>query len=603
MQTTPGPNENLSMLNFLYGLFQALGGFESTFDARGERLRSYEAKRDFFNDVMINNLLSAFAGNHKFEEEKINDPQRYEQTKETFNYLLERIEEIIFFMQREYDQDLYDKTLFPGRHYAYVIMVIVSEKLAMNREQYVKTCPLIYLNQCVLDVVNNEFDVSKTIKNTVGKYLDNLRSDHPKSSIAMYEELNKIDENKNYSKSLYTVSTEVKQLRENLEGIFPDGLNQQQNGLIQELHGIYNCLLALSRFRFDFQPFLHHMPPKNIDLLREYVEFSAAIHSSIKKANTKELISYKEERLDNDGSREAFMLNMYIGWYNYIWNNQKCSNKTHNALNNFEEIYGGVFITLEYINSAKIENLCFQFNSFLSAYLDVSKIIDCLQYIKTNNKEEAIESISNFLRNIETVPYSLRKFACTLYIGLILSNGFKITPNALAKYINIYLETSLPSFKLFLTDDIESNEQFIRKAEKNNYDFNSGLLGIIKEYNQFVISNELDLNKFLVNPLININAFLDKFFISFYSNCDVMDELKRSEKSLKGLKTLLTKAKIPLINFSVLDLKDAFIVDQLGLFVGGDGSQLGCEAIYCFIDLPLPTREAILTACKSILDE
>lgn len=575
------PNKTLSILNVAYTLFNLLGHFESTLDSRGDRLRTYEAKRSLFTEEMFDALLAAFAGTSKIKNKQ---DQKSIATQQTFEYLFEKIEDLIFILQRSHDSSLYEDRYFNDKPYFLSGVVLISEICKKGQDLITKSCPLIYLKECVYEIKKHHYNTSQTTRNIISKRLDYLRNNKEKSSIAIYEQLGKIDESKNHTKSFSSIEKEVAELRTDLESLFEKNLTLEQEEVIQEIQGIYICMAALSRLRFTVPPLTEQTPSSAISDLCEYFELADNLQkrNMIWHNNYSKLLIFEEVDI-------------------IINHNPSDPYNAYNLFLKMNSQFIDLLTSLEHLTSKKLDSIIQQLKPTIQAYPKAANIIECLNHLKQDEKYKAINSIEKFLPELNSAPYSLRKFVCTLHVGLTLSKGFKITPNSLGKYINIYLETSLPSLHMYPTNENGDDEEFLRSAQVANYDFNTGLMMMIKEYNKLITNSGLSLELFLVNPLLNISSFLDKFLINYYKNEFENNQTKRIQLSLDRLETSLRKAKVPLINFSILDLKSDFIIDHLGLRSGPDFVFPGSGPIKHFLDLPDPTRKAMLEAWKARL--
>ena len=591
---TNNPNEkniDLSMLVFVYGLFQTLGGFESTFKIRGDRLRSYEAKRDFFSDDMIDKLLAAFAGNPQFTHDKKQAKKKgeetysqYDETEKTFYFLFEKIEETIFFMQRESDFAFYEEQP-PNQisHEIYSLIIIISTHLTKKANRYVKTCPFLYVEKCLTTIVKNDLDIPKTIKIMAREYLDKLCQNHPKNLFSINDYLGKITK-EDHLKSLYTLSLDISSLRSELQQLHKGPLTIDQEEQLQKLQGTYNCLLALSRFETEFQQLAPPLTENNINGLYNFLRAEITPFTSREPINSASIPNYiKISHL----RRKQYFYNL------------NSPRSVINQLKNLDEL----FVSLENFDSIYIDTLLMYLKSrFDEVYPEHKILTECLINLQKNDRDKAKRVISTFLPYLSTAPYALRKLACTLYLGLKLSETFKITPNEIDAYIAIYLEASLPSTEFYMPSS-SSDEELLNKFQTNRYDHNYGLIRILKEYNKFIIFNQLNTDLLLANPLNNINSFFEKFFINF-EHQETKNTFEQSRASLYGLKTLLRNArKASLISFELKELKSPLILLLLGL--GTEYPLQGYSkiaAINQFLMLPDSTQEAILDACEEELD-
>src|SRR5699024_4533197 len=145
--------------------------------------RSYTGKRDFYSDEMTNKLLPAFAGNYQFDLIPSEAPEK-EATIELFDFLFELLENFIFFARCESDLCYLINDDIDTLDYICFLTAKVGG-MVNSSEEITKTCPFLYLNQSLKSIIDNDYDITKTIKSTVKKYLDNLRGDRKRQDISL----------------------------------------------------------------------------------------------------------------------------------------------------------------------------------------------------------------------------------------------------------------------------------------------------------------------------------------------------------------------------------------------------------------------------------
>lgn len=607
--TTVLPNPHLSMLSLLYALFDALGGHESSLGTRGKRLRSYESKRDFFSDVMLGKLLSVFAGNYQFKTEKELTLKKHQDTETVFDYLFNRAESFVFFMQRDADIAYYSGKSFPIASYICASLAVINQGLIHNDgHEYVKTCPFLYLNKSIKDIISNKYNVTQTIKKMVIEYIDKLSGDYSKSKINLYNEIFKLDEKRNTSKKASQIYLDINKLKDDLRLLQSRKISKQQNILIEELWGRYNSLVFLSRLRNILEEELKIAPDDFLESLNDFISIPSITTSLGGDESGYMPISFeqitKEFNYDFDFKEPELILvicRLYNRIFHCLWKNKK--EKFHSMFffeKHYSDFYSGLFISLENLKSAKIDTIKHQLEPLSGSCNLTFSVIQCLNHFQKGQKEEAKSILEELTPNLQFSPYSLKKIICTLYIGILLSSEFQFRNNSLSEYIEIYLSTSLPSLDLYLESDPHFDKALIDKYMKGKYDLNYGLIRMIGEYNRFIIFNDLNIDILLVNPLKNINIFLEQFFIN-YEKTEYARSVDRSELALDGLKTLLRNAKAPLINFNFIELEKEFILVLLGLDEWTVFEYSDVASIRRFLKLPTDEQQAIREACEKYL--
>ena len=176
----------------------------------------------------------------------------------------------------------------------------------------------------------------------------------------------------------------------------------------------------------------------------------------------------------------------------------------------------------------------------------------------------------------------------------------------LSPYISSYLETTLPKHEknlnlLLLSGRIQQDDYDLAlRFHVEEYGLSYGLRSMVKEYNQFIINNELSTKR-LANPLERINAFLTNFFHELKAAAptekNYEHHCKQVLKNLSG--SLLNNALKGSLSYGLADLKSPFFLKLVALDTVTDQGYEGTAAVKKFLDLPKPQQRIILKVCSA----
>ena len=597
----------LTMYPITLELLTALG--VKSFAASGEKkLRSYESKRDFFSDDLDHQLLCAFAGNHKFKEKDGQYSDKFESshcenTEFFYNYYFYHLQELVFLLQRESDICSLQETPFSTLDHLCAALAVVHVSLLNNHQgPIVKSCPFLYLEESIKNIIANDYDITKTIKKTISGYLDNLRGDQPKNKLRLYAKLDNLDEHYNQSKTDRTIYLEINDLKEDLKKIYHESDYQKIEDLTDELWGNYNALLALSRFRFSTTITSISTPKKFVKKLHEYILFTNHFFQ-FGDSHLNHLIAKITKNNPSKDKAAHYKAKEMAEPYRLASNRFS----TENPIERTVDVYYNAFLR-EDAERLIIFDECFnqtttklkeQLQSISRSFSGTPNLINCLSALEDNSLSEAQAALKPLKEKLSTTPYFLQRFICLLSVGLQLAEDFKFRNNALSNEIDTYLNASIPSTKL-ATQYNDSNKELLESFQIKRYDLSSGLINLVNEYNRFITNNKID-KRFLVNPLENINTFLSDFLEKLEGmNPNEDNYLFCCTEALKGLKTKLTNAKIPFINYSLYNLEDWFMLEQTGLSDATLNDYEGTAAIQQFLNLPSSKQKIILEACHAV---
>lgn len=645
---------NITMYNVILEVMSVLG--LRKFASKDQKnLRSYENQSVLFTKELKNKLLTAFTGNYHFNPDKqgkatqkihFSEPSDFHdfhisllgnekdinnyltETEITFDYFFERTEEVVFISQRLVDNyRLTADVSFERTDYLCIILAAVHNLIvnSKNRDYIVKSCPFLYLNHAINKIVANEYNVTKTIKITIKKYIDELRGDRPKNTISFYDTLNSLDEDKNTTRTIYSIFNDIKTLLIDLTKDPAKGyaetytlnLSQKQKNLVYEMWGLYNSLFLISRLRFS--PIINpHLKEQDfLKKVHKYIDFADSFYKSkVQQSGDYTLLMFYLSSkniiwLGADRRYINFIENNYV--YAYKLYAPVHSNKSQLVNTSLSKTVPLSDFLAEFFDKSNMALVLYNFEIFyrweiqeiisvlntMTTYEERQKIINALLYLQCKSSQKRQENLNSLRDILPSAPYFLKRFISILYIGIFLSKKFAFKKNALNPYISSYLETTWPSFELHPLISVELDTKVFCRFHNYKYDLNYGLIRMIKEYNLFIIHNQLD-TKHLVNPLQNINAFLSDFLEKLISMSPNKDNyLSCCSKALKGLKPKLTNAEIPSISYSLYDLKSSFILTLTGLLNAGNDYE-GTAAIQQFLNLPSSKQKIILEACHAV---
>lgn len=605
--TRPPVYQNLSMQNFLYGLFNLLGGKASTLGSRGERLSSYEHKRDFVSDKMLTSVRSLFAGNYWFEDEKNLNPEASKHTEDMFDYLFERVETFIFLMQKDADACYYSGAKFPVGVYVCVAVAVVSQGL-INDHGCVKTCPFLYFRDSLNEILSNGLNLEKSLRKIIFRELDEIRGGLSRKRFSIYEKINKIDRNKIASKSSLSIYLDMKELREDL---CCNGFNEEFiNGFVDELHGRYNSFVFLAKLKKYIYEINDGGGGSDLfkDLSYFILTYDVALSFNDDFSGMRSLsLDYFSDGLAVDfgfESAKSFkaFYRIYSRVFDCFWNGRGDLFYNHIVFEKYHSQYfSGIFLSLFDLRNKNIDAIIGNYKYIEKDCCFSRDVINCLEYIKKNKRVEAINIIERLLVVSDDVPYSTIRIISLLHVGICSSDGFKNRNNSFSKSLDCYLKNSMPEFDVYPISEERCEVDFIEKYQNDKYNSNYGMIRLIGEYNGFVFFNGLEFEGMVANPLDSMNFFLDGFFHGFDNFHGESNEKERIKLSLKGLKTPLRKARIPGVDFDIFDLKSRFILQLLSLGSGSVQGYQGTAAIERFLSLSKTTRQTIFEACEELL--
>lgn len=609
---------NISKYKLLLDSHIALGGTMTHSNKRGDRLNSYAGQRNFYSIKKINDdspkkidslLLSLFRGDQYFMLEK---KDSIKNTDQLFDTLFDIADEIIFLSQREHDIAIFKQTKFSYWENIVLFLIVISHITSRNRDKYTKTCPLIYVNRILLAFRDNKFRPISTIEEVVHHPLELLKKNKDRTEISLYHYLNTF----NYKNppSPLTISTKISTLRNELK----DKLSEEQEELVQEISGLLNCFAFLFRIHR-----LYPLPSKN--KLKINLEISA------KYATAYEAVSIASEYyfqgidfLLLTNPETAFrvfalmkpsssffsqtdvdrIMKKYLLYYQSI-SGIKCTVipwlKKDQELNLFLN-------ELQDISNLKIDLVTKKIRN----KLNIKNLSEFFEYLKNNDKDRALESITILANDIDSEPYIFKNLISLFYVGLSLSSNERLTPNELDKYILIYTETLRPhstlSVSLSEPTNLPLDERKNRFLNKNlydenchnlQYDKNITLVKMIETYHRFLTRNDIGYH-FYANILKKANTFFEEFFSNYDNNQTITNETKRISSSLNKLKSTFNEAQtIPFINLDILNLHDRYLLERLWL-IGLDDLDLGLTSIDRFCKLPFEKRDAIMIECEKL---
>lgn len=600
---------NIETLPALYAVFKILGGVNSTFKTRGDQARSYTGKRDFYSDEMMSKLLLAFAGNYQFDLIPSEAPEK-EATIELFDFLFELLENFIFFARCESDLCYLINDDIDTLDYICFLIAKVGG-MVNSSEEITKTCPFLYLNQSLKSIIDNDYDITKTIKSTVKKYLDNLRGDRKRQDISLYDKILKLDEIENRSKYMDTIWREIQELKDDLKISEENSLSKEQENLIKELWGHYNALLALSRLRSWAKTF--SVTPEAL-LQRLYVHVvltdaaSKDLYLSDEKPFFKNLIQLlPSEKLqyppiDINQLKKELQLHLRLNSLLSVPNDNE-HNLRYLLRNLFLDEYADLVCDFEHFYEHKIPTLIKHLAPYLYNHVIVNNIALCLKFLQASDKSKVSEQLDIIVaQDIDTYPHFIRKLIACLYVGIKLSEGHTIKNNAFSKYINIYLNVTKPSkdVYIFAVPDETAQAYVDKYQQKGSYDKLYGLVKIIQSYNLFIRNNNLNIELLLANPLNTTNSFLEDFFKELDLQNTTSNVYEQSKKFLAKKGTRLKNANVGIVDYDITQLTSSFIFELFGL--PSDGHYSGTRYVVRFLCLPEQIQEDIRKAIKERLN-
>ena len=492
-----------------------------------------------------------FAQKRYIQDQMSISEEEMEDTYNAFEKCYSDVGNQLFYFQRFYDQSFYNGIPFDIEAYLdfFIALNLVSfHRYLTNPERtIVKSCPFLYIEECVNVIIEEEYSFAKSLKTLVKKkcelLLKEIKTEIPKDDIELLETLEKISE-ATHIRSQHLVSSDINLFRETIKEKQKKALTIEQEHLLQELQGTYNCICSLSRLN---------------NKLKEAVGFSACID--------------------------------YLEYFLYFRTPLPHHKKTKPLPRGFETNAKNSVLAKEFVDVLDVFNKypaldivrCIRF-LFLQNYPNVQNLIDCLLALVQNKRNDALTAIKRFILDFDYAPYSLKKISSIIYIGLMLSYKKGKTPNFFDKYITAYLQTSMPVLTKGVFQEINPN---------------FAIICIISEYNFFIMTNNLDFEN-LANPLDHKNAFLKKFFEK-YSAEQSKDIFVKSKAAIKKQKTLLEKSQSmwPLDSQSLPNL-DANLLTNLQLKIK---NYEGTKYIQQFLGLPKEEQDIINKVCLEELEK
>ncbi|GAA5083900.1 hypothetical protein [Paenalcaligenes hermetiae] len=608
---------NIETLPILYAAFKILGGVSSNLGTRGDQARSFTRKRDFYSDIMSDELLSAFAGNYQFNLIPTDNPEKQATTR-AFNFLFDRLEEVVFFIQRQSDICYLTSRKMDNLGYLCHLIAHITRSITCS-EGIVKTCPFLYIEQSLKSIIDNDYNITKTIRDTIKTYLDYLKENQKRQDIAMYDQILKLDEIKKPSKFMSTVWVEIQRLKTDLKNSQAGSLSTEQENLIEELWGHYNALLFLSGLCSSWSKSFSTSPKALLQKLYTHLVITNIANNDHYQSSEKtilenltQLLPYNKLQfppLDHNQLRRE--LELHLRLQPLISSPQ---NKYQNPCTVLRHIYNTPYASMlcdfEYFHLYKIQALLTHLRPIQvdsSPYLRSTWIINnitlCLSDLSKSNKNYVIETLDSILdQGISTYPHFLRKLVVTLYIGIKLSENYPLKNNAFSELIHADLSTTWPAMTLYPSSaSDQTTRTYLEEYQKSKkYDRYYGIIQIINRYNYFIRNNELDTELFLANPLSKINSFLGYFFEEVDLQSEILSTYEQSKKFLAKKETLFNDAKISLIDYDITQLTDDFILNLLAL--PADENYSGTKYVIRFLNLEASVRQDILSAFKERLN-